>query len=343
MATAALSFAGTWFDGQTARAHPAQAWIDGSGLTLRADGGEIVRSAPLRKLVVSEPTQHAPRFVYFDDGSTLEIDDAARFNHALDGFGAPQTLVARLQRSAAGATVALALLIGTIFFAWQNGIPALARWVAFALPPAVEARLGEQVEKTLNLEMLMASGLPEARQAQIRTLLEGAAARGAPGLEFTLKLRGVQDGEGINAFSLPGGTVLVLDGLVNLAGDDTQVLAVFGHELGHLAHKHGLRNVLQVLGIGAMAGAIWGDFAGVAANVPVIFGALRYSREFELEADRFAVAFLRANGLDAQPLIEFFELIAERMEEDSAGMPDMLSTHPQTKDRIERLRQMQGK
>jgi predicted Zn-dependent protease len=341
MATATLAFAGTWFDGRTARACPVQVQIDGSALTLRADDGEIVRTAPLRTLVCSEPTLHAPRFVYFDDGSTLEVGEAAQFNRALDALGRPPTLVARLQRSAGGATLALALLIGTIFLAWQNGIPALARWAAFALPADVEARIGEQVERTLDLEMLAASALPEARQAQLRSLLEGAAARGAPGLAFALKLRGVQDGEGVNAFSLPGGSVIVLDGLVNLAHDDTQVLAVFGHELGHLAHKHGLRNLLQVLGIGAMAGAIWGDFAGVAANVPVIFGALRYSREFELEADRFAADFLRANGLDTQPLIEFFELVAARREADGAGLPDMLSTHPQTKDRIERLRQMQ--
>jgi predicted Zn-dependent protease len=209
------------------------------------------------------------------------------------------------------------------------------------MPASVEARIGEQVEKTLNLEILMASALPEQRQAELRSMLQSAAVRAAPGLEFTLKSRGVQEGEGINAFSIPGGSVVLLDGLVNIAGDDKQILAVLAHELGHLANKHGLRNLLQVLGIGAMAGAVWGDFAGVATNVPVVFGALRYSRTFELEADDFAVDFLHANGLDTQPLIEFFELIAARKEEaDSAGLPDILSTHPQTKDRIERLRQM---
>jgi predicted Zn-dependent protease len=111
--------------------------------------------------------------------------------------------------------------------------------------------------------------------------------------------------------------------------------------LGHVANKHGLRNVLQALGIGALASAMWGDFAGVAANVPVVFGALHYSRAFELEADTYAVTFLRANGMDAQPLIEFFELMAERKDGgEGEGPVDILSTHPQTKNRIERLKRM---
>src|SRR5262249_57927764 len=99
--------------------------------------------------------------------------------------------------------------------------------------------------------------------------------------------------EGVNALTLPGGIILVLDGLVRFAGDDDAVLAVLGHELGHVVHKHSVRQVLQSVGVGAVAGLLWGDFSGVAASVPIVFGMLSYSRGVEREAHEFALAFLR--------------------------------------------------
>jgi Zn-dependent protease with chaperone function len=331
----------TWFDGEVAAGHRVRVEVANRNLRLFAADGTLLRTEALEALQLSEPSRRAPRFVYFADGSTLEVQDATSFNQALDALGRRPNFVARLQNSALAATSALALLIGGFIYAYTSGVPLLARWVAFALPESVEARLGQQFEMTLNLEMFKASSLPEVRQAQLRSLLHEAAARGARDLTYALKFRTTQEGGGVNAFSLPGGTIILLDGLVEAAANDRQVLAVLGHELGHVANKHGLRNLLQVLAIGAVANAAWGDFAGVAANVPVVFGALQYSRAFEFEADSYAAAFLRANDLDTQPLIEFFELIADRKEgHERSELADMFSTHPHTKERIERLKRM---
>jgi Zn-dependent protease with chaperone function len=332
----------TWFDGHTAAAHPVGVEISGRDLSLRAVDGTIVRTAALDGVQLSEPSANAPTFVYFGDGSTLEVHDAESFNCALDALGRRPSLVARLQRSARAATGALALLLALFVLGYTHGLPLLARWVAFALPAAVEARVGDQFERTLDLQLLKASELTEEHQARLSALLRAAAARGAPAVQYVLKSRATRTGEGVNAFSLPGGTIILLDGLVNAASAENQVLAVLGHEMGHVANKHGMRNLLQALGIAAIASATWGDFAGAAASVPVVFGSLHYSRAFELEADRYAVEFLRANGLGAQPLIDFFESIAARTGEPGhGGLGDFFSTHPQTNDRIELLKRME--
>ena len=340
--TPAGSISATWFDGQTAAARPVGVEISGHNLSLRADDGAVVRTVSLNRVELSEPSAHAPAFVYLDDGSTLEVHDAGPFDRALDALGRRPSLVARLQHSARAATGALAVLLALFVLGYTHGLPLLARWVAFALPASVEARVGDQFERTLDLQMLKASRLSEEHQARLSTLLHDAAARGAPGVQYVLKSRTTRSGEGINAFSLPGGTIILLDGLVKAASDDNQVLAVLGHEMGHVANKHGMRNLLQAFGIAAIASATWGDFAGAAASVPVVFGSLHYSRAFELEADRYAVEFLRANGLTARPLIDFFASIEARAgRAEHGGLGDFFSTHPQTKDRIELLRKME--
>ena len=65
----------------------------------------------------------------------------------------------------------------------------------------------------------------------------------------------------VNAFALPGGIIVVFDELVELAGDDDRVLGVLGHELGHVVHRHSTRQLLQALGLAAIAGVVWGDFS----------------------------------------------------------------------------------
>ena len=92
------------------------------------------------------------------------------------------------------------------------------------------------------------------------------------------------------------------------------------------------------MGVGILAGLIWGDFSGTAASVPVVLGTLQYSRDFEREADAFAIAFLRTSGVSSRHLREFFIRLEAREERKHRGsIPDFLSTHPSTEERIERL------
>jgi len=338
-ATALTSMPATWFDGRTAAAWPVNVCLTGQSLVVSSDAG-LLREVPLRSVRISDPSQHAPRFIYLGDGSTLEVPDPAPLGEALAAVGRPLNLVARLQQSATASTAMLALLVATLVFAYFEGVPAAARWLAFALPSSVEARLGEQFQKTLELRMLKPSELSPHRREDLQAMLRDAAVRGAPELHYRLEPRAARQGEVINAFTLPGGTVILLDGLVDFADNDDQILGVLGHEFGHIANKHVMRNLLQAVAIGAMASAAWGDFSGAAANVPVVFGALHYSRQFETEADYYAVQFLRKNGKDAKPLIEFFQEIMERNEPGEADSLEFLSTHPQTRERIERLKKM---
>jgi Zn-dependent protease with chaperone function len=240
-------------------------------------------------------------------------------------------------------------------YGYFRGIPIAARWLAQATPAALQRRMGDEILALLDQKFLAPSVLDGARRDALSVRFAGASLRSAPlhfvRLEFrSLRLEEPQPEEDpgesdepayraatINAFSLPGGTVIVLDGLVE-AADRDEVFAVLGHELGHVVHDHSMRHLLQSAGVAALAGLVWGDFSGVAASVPATLGLLRYSRDVEREADDFAVRFLVEHGLDAGPLCRFFDLILE-LEGDIgyADIPEFLSTHPDTGDRMERI------
>jgi predicted Zn-dependent protease len=81
----------------------------------------------------------------------------------------------------------------------------------------------------------------------------------------------------------------------------------------------------------------WSGPRTTAATVPTVIGLLSYRRDFEREADAYALRLLAANGLDARPLDAFFRTI-ERLEVDRVDVvPGFLSSHPSTEERRRRL------
>lgn len=327
------------FDGRQAEAVPVALRVDNGWLVVETAEGAVLERQPLDRAVVSEPFDHAPRLVSLQSGATLEVPDADRgFARALHHAGVRLSLPVRLRRWWPAVIIALAALVSVLAAAYFKGLPAAARWAAFALPPRFEARMGEQLLAVLDKHHFQPSRLDAARRARISDRFTRGAAATAPGVPYRLEFRATGKKD-VNAMALPGGIMILLDGLVEFAGDEDAVLGVLGHELGHVVHKHSTRQILQSGGVGILASVLWGDFSGVAASVPVALGVLRYSREFEREADEFAVAFLRAQDLAAKPLYDFFTRL--RALESRLGVaddvPDFMSTHPSTDERLKRL------
>jgi Zn-dependent protease with chaperone function len=233
--------------------------------------------------------------------------------------------------------IALTALIALLAGAYFKGLPAAARWLAFVLPARLEARMGEQVLAVLDQHYLGPSRFGTARRERIAARFARGAAATAPGVAYRLEFRAA-GANAVNAFTLPGGIIVLLDGLVDFAIEDDAVLGVLGHELGHVVHKHPTRQIFQSVGVGAIAGLLWGDFSGAATSAVVALGVLRYSRDFEREAGDFAVAFLRSQRLSAGDLYSFFERVGRRERGRGGRMPEFASTHPSTEERLERLR-----
>jgi len=155
---------------------------------------------------------------------------------------------------------------------------------------------------------------------------------------FTIK---VIDGEEVNAFALPGGYFFVYAGLILKADNEAELAGVMAHEIAHVAARHGTRQAtrgeiaqLGMIPVMIMSGGWAGYGIYQAANILIPIGFLKFSRQFESEADMLGLEYMYKTGYDPTAFVDFFEKI-ETLEKHKPGtMAKVFSTHPMTDDRI---------
>lgn len=249
----------------------------------------------------------------------------------------------RQVRIAATATLALASVIA----AYLIGVPLLASRLVWLVPPAWEQRLGDTVATQMEAALGLTDGMEicdtDPNSLANRAIARfGNAAMEGSGSPFTLDINVVRS-DIPNAFALPGGRVYFFSSLLDLAETPDEFAGVLAHEVGHVAHRHGMEQLISTAGTGALIGFILGDMTGisVAAGLGATIIDARFSRDAERQADAFAAQV--ANRMDFHPA-GLAELIARVGEDDDfARAMALLSTHPLTSDRrlaLERLGQM---
>jgi Zn-dependent protease with chaperone function len=160
----------------------------------------------------------------------------------------------------------------------------------------------------------------------------------------------VVDTREVNAFAVPGGYIYVNRGLIELAGSEDELAGVLAHEIGHVTARHATREMSKRLVWSAIVGGAsalaatksrkWGDIIAYAGGAGLLFGALKYSRNDEYQADAIAVDLLARNGYSPYGLLQFFDKIGGQGGRPSRwqGALAIVNTHPPTPDRVARLR-----
>jgi hypothetical protein len=154
---------------------------------------------------------------------------------------------------------------------------------------------------------------------------------------FTIK---VIDSDEINAMALPGGFFYVNSGLILNADEEAELAGVMAHETAHVCAHHIAREMTRsnYAQIGMVPLIFIGGWTGYgiyeAANIGIPMTFLKFSREFESEADYLGVQYMYRAGYDPQAFISFFEKI-QALEKRKPGLvAKAFSDHPQTPDRI---------
>lgn len=148
----------------------------------------------------------------------------------------------------------------------------------------------------------------------------------------------------INAFAVPGGYITINTGLIENTRNVDELASVIAHEIGHQSQRHISRSIerSKQLTIPATAALIGGLLLGGQAGTAAVLtsqaavGAdrLANSRTFEREADATGMAMLADAGYDPEAMPAFFGQLEEQSRLYGGIMPEFLSTHPVSSDRI---------
>ncbi|MBL7153897.1 MAG: M48 family metallopeptidase [Phycisphaerae bacterium] len=154
----------------------------------------------------------------------------------------------------------------------------------------------------------------------------------------------------VNAWCMAGGKVVVHSGLLPVAGDDTGLAVVMGHEIAHAVAKHGAERMTQglIVEFGGMAlsqaltkqpeqtRSLFMRSYGVGAQYGVL---LPYSRVHESEADHMGLMFMAMAGYDPRQAVSFWERMSAAGK-DKSSPPEILSTHPADATRIKKIKSL---
>ncbi|MGH9389508.1 MAG: M48 family metalloprotease, partial [Vicinamibacteria bacterium] len=184
---------------------------------------------------------------------------------------------------------------------------------------------------------------PELR-AYVTSIGMGLAGKSArPAIQYHFE---VVDNPIVNAFALPGGFVYITRGILERMNSEDELAAVMGHEIAHVAARHGAAQIskayiaqagliaLAVLGNPGTAAAL-GDLANLAVNL-----ALQgYSREYERQADDFGFQYAASAGYNPKGSVDLLQTLARLEKKEPSTVEAFFSSHPRTSERIGNARQ----
>jgi predicted Zn-dependent protease len=148
----------------------------------------------------------------------------------------------------------------------------------------------------------------------------------------------------INAFALPGGPMFLHRGMLQAARTDDEVAGVMAHELSHVILRHGTLQAAkaQKFQLGAVAGQILGAIVGGQKGAMIAQGSqiglstyfLKYSREYEREADLLGAQLMARAGYDPRQMANMFQTIEQQ---GGNSGPEFLSDHPNPGNRYDAI------
>ena len=314
------------FDGRSSQARPVLLQIDErSALILCRLTGQILLKIPFselhKQMRFPEGYAQGARIIEFTERAALDwqnaqLHAAAQDREAFDQWvrqsipkraNASSSLVARAQQSWRGVVVAFVLLVASLVALYLYGLPVAARGITALVPQAADEAIGRNALSQIDGRWMKPSKLPLEDQSRIRErFLAGVKAqypKGAPAIVLEFRKSEI----GPNAFALPGGIMVMTDELVQIVKDDEVVLGVLGHELGHIARRHGMRQLVQVGVLQGVLSVAFGDYGSLITAAPLILGSMAYSRAHEREADDDSIAFMKAAGISPLVMVKFFQ------------------------------------
>lgn len=203
-------------------------------------------------------------------------------------------------------------------------------WAAERMSPEMERKLGRRFVSGLVRQQPVSP-----REQALRELFDRLpVSPELPELPYTVRL--LEDPQA-NAAALPGGTIFVFTGLLDETASENELVFVLAHELGHYADRDHLKGLGRALVLFTISTALLGDdsSAGGFFLETLATTDLRFSREQESRADRFALTLLDRFYGHAGGVTDFLDRAARR--EAGGRFRYFFATHPHPAERVRDL------
>lgn len=148
--------------------------------------------------------------------------------------------------------------------------------------------------------------------------------------------------EEVNAFCMPGGKIVVYEGIMNLVASEDELAVIVGHEVAHAVAKHSnermSQQILAQYGSQALASVLSNKSAATQQIAGTVYGLgaqygvmLPFSRKHESEADYMGLIFMKIAGYNPDAAVTFWQ----KMSAQGGTTPEFMSTHPSDSRRID--------
>ncbi len=240
-------------------------------------------------------------------------------------------LIGMTRRFRCGSASVLALFLSVASLSAQTNIALRQN----SFKPSQDVQLGRQAAAQVRQQLPMLNDGPtEALVENIgRRLVASVPARFAqPAFRYSFDVVNLRE---INAFALPGGPMFLHRGMLQAARSDDEVAGVMAHELSHVVLRHGTLQAAkaQKFQLGALAGQVIGSIVGGTKGAVIAQGSqiglgtyfLKYSREYEREADLLGAQIMARAGYEPRQMANMFRTIQQQ---GGNSGPEFLSDHP---------------
>lgn len=338
---------GIYLDGKTSKRHNARLEVnkDHKITHIHLIEQQEVLSFENQNYVVEARLGSTPREISFDDSQLFVCENHDEIDQLIawttNRSSTKSSWLYRIENSfkliCISTIATVILLYGIIGY----GIPNTAKFIAHNAPHISSDQLLSSLD-ILDETVFEASELSIEKQQEIRDLVAPYLSNHEdlePRLEF-------RSGMEANALALPNGVIVFTDDFVNLVQSNDELIAVLFHELGHLKHKHMTQRIVQDAILTIMVIFITGDVEtfDLLTGLPTLLLDLAYSRDFEIEADTYALTLLDRHNIPLNSFANAMGNLEKYYIEQNEGdvnnpIKNFFSTHPSTEDRIKRVEQ----
>lgn len=343
-----LQFAGSLFDGRSSQKHLVDVELTPQEIILKAPGDKPIRWAyPQLRWAADTSPFHIEHCAEGDEGlETLVVDDPDFYRSVLEI--APKSFSSRENESKFNWKLYSVGILVLIFSAYVfiKTVPSfLADQMVEKIPIEWEVTVGQSI-----LKMLPVAQKPDPEVLKVLQDTVDFLKESLPGNPYDLKVY-ILPVEQVNALALPGGPIVIFEGLIDKAESPEELAGVLAHEIQHILLRHSTRGILRNLAKSMLVTLFLGDVNSVMEGIIQLAGQLEtlgLSREMEAEADQKGMELILAANIDPHGMIRIFKKL---MQEDFSqkklpkGKPvseendlsSYFSTHPSSQNRLARL------